>query len=145
MRSRFRLTLAAFLTLLGMNTRAGPARTGDSDPIHRVIDHALDVTDESLTKLRALRAGEKFLDLPGLDTRSERLRLSRVLNELLDRLIAGVAANPSKLWVMRQFQSSLVAVEYEDTEAREPFGEYLWQIMQALGIQSSDGLLAAYL
>ena len=67
------------------------------------------------------------------------------MNRLVDGLLAGLASNPNKKWVMAQFQKSLVRLEGADTEAREPFGMELESIMDILGIESSDGLLSHYL
>ncbi len=60
-------------------------------------------------------------------------------------MVGGIEGNSTKLWVMRQFQIALERVEQEDTEARERFGAALEEIMEILDIESSDGLLAAYL
>ena len=72
---------------------------------------------------KAFRVSEKFTALPGTgSTAVEQVRLSEAFNELLDRLIVEVLSNPSKLWVMRQFQPSLDAVGMEDTQ---PTGQKL--------------------
>ena len=68
-----------------------------------------------------------------------------MLNDLADRLLADIAKHPSKLWVLTEFQTALKLVEEEDTEGRDHFGMELENIMDILGIESSDGLLAAYL
>jgi hypothetical protein len=75
----------------------------------------------------------------------EREQLSGILNGLADALIEGVESQPTKLWVMAQFQQSLARVEQKDTEAREHFGMEVEKIMDILGIESSDGVLARYL
>jgi hypothetical protein len=87
----------------------------------------------------------KLTHLPGVDTTVERERLSKVLNALLDGLLAGIEKNPSKLWVLAQFQPALAQVQMEDTESREHFGMEIENIMDILGIESSDGLLSFYL
>ncbi|GJI94839.1 hypothetical protein RugamoR57_15570 [Duganella caerulea] len=115
------------------------------DPLAEVIDAPIEFDDTTVTKLHILRVVEKFDSLPGENTADEKARLSAVLNDLLVRLIEGVQANPSKLWVLTEFQRSLKLVENEDTEAREHFGTELETVMDVLGIESSDGLLAAYL
>lgn len=117
----------------------------DYDPLSEVIDEPLSLSAESVQQLIALKAAEHFQLLPGTNTADEKARLSKVLEELLDRLISGVLANPNKLWVMRQFQPSLNEVQMEDTEAREHFGGHLEEIMDVLQIESSDGLLSFYL
>lgn len=92
------------------------------DPLSDVIDEQLSTSPEAVHQLEAFRVSEKFTALPGTDTAVEQVRLSEAFNELLDRLIAEVLSNPSKLWVMRQFQPSLDAVGMEDTQ---PTGQKL--------------------
>lgn len=115
------------------------------DPLSEVIDEPLSIDNSTLEALSAFRVSEKLKYLPGIDTTEEKNRLSGVLNALLDRLLAGVETHPSKLWVLTEFQKALVLVEGEDTEGREHFGMEMENIMDILGIDSSDGLLAAYL
>lgn len=115
------------------------------DPLFEVIDEPIEVDDSIVVKLHILKAVEKFGSLPGENTAEEKERLSTIINDLLLRLIDGIQANSTKLWVLAEFQQSLVLVENEDTEAREHFGSELESIMDILGIESSDGLLAAYL
>jgi hypothetical protein len=117
----------------------------DYDPLSEVIDEALVIDADALEELQAFRQAEKLDDLPGTDTADEKTRLSKVLNDLADRLLAGVGEHPSKLWVLTEFQTSLKLVEEEDAEGRDHFGMELENIMDILGIESSDGLLAAYL
>ena len=112
------------------------------DPLAEVIDEPLTVDAAILEGLREFRAAPKLEALPGVNPVAERERLSNVLNELADRLADGITVNPSKLWVMRHFQHSLKAVQYEDTEGREHFGMELEKLMDILGIDSSDGLLS---
>ena len=115
------------------------------DPLSEVVDEPLLISEQSVQELIVLRESEHFPLLPGIDTAEEKTRLSLVLNRLIDRLIAGVIANPSKLWVLSQFQKSLETVQAEDTEGREHFGGHLEQIMDILHIERSDGLLSFYL
>ncbi len=117
----------------------------DYDPLSEVIDEALVIDSDALEELQAFRHAEKLDDLPGTDTADEKTRLSKVLNDLADRLLAGVEEHPSKLWVLTEFQTALKLVEEDDTEGRDHFGMEMENIMDILGIESSDGLLAAYL
>jgi len=117
----------------------------DYDPISEVVDEPLSVNDQTIGQLKVLREQPRFPNLPGMDTRAERERLSTTLDPLFIRLIEGVKSNPSKLWVMKQFQLALHAVIVEDTEAREHFAIHLHKIMDTLNIESSDGLLGFYL
>lgn len=115
------------------------------DPLSEIVDEPLTVSQEMLQQLSSFRAAEKFLELPGIAPSEERERLSSILNVLLDQLIAGVSENPTKLWVMRQFQPALNAVSNEDTEGRDHFGRNIELVMDILHIESSDGLLGFYL
>ena len=115
------------------------------DPLADIDDESLAVDEKVMHELSAFRHRAKLIDLPGVDPTTERERLSGILNSLADTLLEGIEANPNKRWVMGQFQRSLVLVEQEDTEAREHFGTELESLMDILGIESSDGLLAFYL
>jgi len=115
------------------------------DPLSQVMDEPLALDAGVTEQLRAYRLAAKLAHLPGTDVTEERERLAKNLDGLVDRLIEGVEENPSKRWVLAQFQPSLEAVAYEDTEAREHFGMEIELLMDILGISSSDGLLAHYL
>jgi len=115
------------------------------DPFEFVKDAPLFIVPRTLEQLRAFRDGPKLADLPGVNPSPERERLAVVLDDLATRLLAGVEAHPTKFWVLKQFQESLEIVQEEDTEAREHFGAELERLMDMLGIESSDGLLAWYL
>lgn len=115
------------------------------DPLSEIVDEPLIVSEITLQQLSSLRAADKFLGLPGADPADERKRLSAILNTLLDRLIAEISENPTKLWVMKQFQLALGAVSMEDTEGRDQFGTHLEAVMDILHIENSDGLLGFYL
>jgi hypothetical protein len=105
----------------------------------------IEVTAEMIGTLRELRAVGKFSDLPGSNTEDERVRCTAKVDELLDRIIAGLHQNPRKTWVFEQFVPTLRSASTEDTEARERFGPYLAGVMDAVGIESSSGLLDYYL
>lgn len=115
------------------------------DPLSEVIDEKLNIDDHVIESLTAFRKKPKLVNLPGVDPTIERERISNVVNELIDSLLSGVKSNPSKLWVLSTFQSYLVKIEQEDTEGREHFGIEAEEIMDILGIESSDGLLGFYL
>ena len=107
------------------------------DPLSEVVDEPLHIDKGVLASLTVFRIREKLLHLPGVDPAPERERLSKALNELLDDLLAGIERNPSKLWVLTQFQRALVQVESEDTEGREHFGMEIEHIMDCL-LYTSD-------
>lgn len=115
------------------------------DPLSEVVDEPLNIDVGVLDQLRVFRDAPKLQSLPGLNVDNERKRLSRILDDLINRLLDGVAANPTKLWVLTQFQFSLELVDSEETEGRDHFGLEMEQIMEILNINSSDGLLAYYL
>lgn len=115
------------------------------DPLSEIVDEPLTINEAVVNQLTAFREQPHLIGLPGVDPTLERERLSKVLVGLVDTLLDGIQANPSKLWVMSQFQHYLVLVEKEDTEGREHLGMEVEEIMDILGIESSDGLLSFYL
>jgi hypothetical protein len=115
------------------------------DPLVEVIDEPISIDPTIVEQLREFRDQPKLASLPGDDVYGERLRLSKVLDDLVDRIIHGIEGNPTKLWVLTEFQRSLELVEQEDTEGRDHSGSELERLMDILGIESSDGLLACYL
>ena len=100
------------------------------DPFQRVRDAPLFIVPRTLDALRAFR------DAPGLDD-----GLARVA----DRLLAGVAAHPTKFWVLKQFQPALEDVRNEPAATRESVAAGLRRLMDILGIERSDGVLDYYL
>jgi len=105
----------------------------------------LAINDESLSRLKALRAEQKFLDLPGEPAAEERRRLEPLMNALLDRLIDGVTAHPTDVWVIEQMDSTVEAFYLEDTEARERCLIYLERIFQILRIPNDRGAFRKYM
>ena len=114
------------------------------DPIDEVNEEPLLSASAAVLQLVEFRSQPKLIRLPG-EIPGERERLSAMVNHLIDELINGVEANPSKLWVMKRFQHVLEAIWGEDTEGKEHVGYELQRIMKILGIAKSDGLLAFYL
>jgi hypothetical protein len=100
------------------------------DPFRWVADAPLFVVPRMLDALRAFRAR------PGLDAELERV---------VDRLIAGVEAHPTRFWVLKQFQPVLEAGRDGSAETRERTGAALAQLMDILGIERPDGMLMYYL
>ncbi|MDR1969197.1 MAG: DUF4844 domain-containing protein [Burkholderiaceae bacterium] len=115
------------------------------DPLKQVVDESLVVDSTVLQELRAFRGKPKLEYLPGINPTEERERLSTVVNQLIDALLFGIEAHPTKLWVMAEFQRHLATVQNEDTEGREHLGIEIERIMDILSIESSDGLLSFYL
>jgi hypothetical protein len=115
------------------------------DPLSEVNDEPLTVDANVLERLRGYRLTSMLTQLPGVDMSEERERLMKNLDNLVDRLLGGIEKNPTKRWVLEQFQPSLEAVETEDTEGRDHFGMEVEMIMEILSIDSSDGLLTHYL
>ena len=72
---------------------------------------------------------------------SSRLLAEEQLNQLIDRLRNGLPSKLSKKFVLAQFAKTTSEFEASDTEDREQLVRYLQEIMDILGIASSDGLL----
>jgi len=115
------------------------------NPLDEVVDATVAVEDGVLDSLRAFRDRRKRTDLVEAEPDDPSLDLSPNLDRLTERLLHGIAANPSKRWVMAQFQQSLMPVVTIDEEGRKRFSEELRNLMSILKIDSDDGLLDFYL
>jgi hypothetical protein len=98
------------------------------DPLADLADAPLFIVPRVLDGLRAYRQRVQ----PGI--------LAAPLDALVERLLTGVEAHPTKFWVMQQFQNTLHAAG-EDADTRKALATELEQLMAILGIGSSDGIL----
>lgn len=105
----------------------------------------LSIDAQVLGALESLRKEPKFLDLPGAPAAQERRRLEPLIDALLDRIIAGVEANPTDTWILEQMTPTVEAFYLEDTEARERCVDYLARIFKILGIQSDRGAFTKFM
>jgi hypothetical protein len=110
----------------------------------------LTVSTAQLSKLTEMRGEPKYMAEPGtiyngLRPDSARQEAETQLNDLIDRLCTGLAAAPTKQFVLSEFARTLDEFEPIDTEDREWLLRYLERIMDILGIESSDGLLNRWL
>jgi Domain of unknown function (DUF4844) len=63
---------------------------------------------------------------------------------LLDRLLVGLPQNPTKSYVLGEFKLTLTEFELADSEEQDRACMYIENIMDILGIESSDGLLSQW-
>jgi Domain of unknown function (DUF4844) len=109
-------------------------------------DQKLEISQHTVAKLSELRDRAKYVDTPGTmynGMRPEDLRslAQEQLNRLIDRLRDGLPSKPSKKFALAEFAKTMAEFEATDTEDREQLLRYLEEIMDILGIASSDGLL----
>lgn len=133
-----RVALAALLAVAALALGAAAAVQPPS-PIE------LKITPATIDQLRILRLERKFMDLPGAPAAQERRRLEPLINGLIDRLLAGVAANPTDLWVIQQVEPTVEAFHLEDTEARERCLNYVERIFKILGVPNDRGAFRKYM
>ena len=81
----------------------------------------------------------------GMTPERNRLLAEAQLNRLIDRLRDGLPSNPSKNFALAEFAKTMAEFEATDTEDREQLLRYLEEIMDILGIASSDGLLNGWM
>jgi hypothetical protein len=111
-------------------------------------DSAITFDETVRLELRTLRGVKKFLSedfYPGAPTEALRADAEHHINELLDRLLERLTPSSTKSVVMSEFKIAMARFKQSDTEERERFCGYLEQIMDATGIESSDGLLNSWL
>ena len=107
--------------------------------------HELHVGDATFDELRKLRAEAKFVDLPGAPADVERRRLEPLINDLLDRLIAGLHEHATRAWVIHQMDPTVAKFYLEDTEARERCVVYLDRIFSILRMSGPEGAFQKYM
>ena len=108
----------------------------------------LKITTSTINALKRLRSSAKFTVedfYPGAPTEELRTEAEQLVNRLLDRLTANLGKSPYKQFVLDEFCQSLDAFKQTDTEERERLCAYLEEIMDIIGIKSSDGLLNDWL
>lgn len=93
------------------------------DPLAGLADAPLFIVPRVLDALRAYR---QQATLPAIDA-------------LVERLLAGVAAHPTRFWVLKQFQQTLDAADSDALRAQ--LAVELERLMEMLGIDSSNGIL----
>jgi hypothetical protein len=121
-----------------------------STPGNVMANEALNVTAATLQKLRALEPGLNFEPdektfYTGVFDPKDRLESDLAFRRLVDTLIANLPHKSSKSYVLAQFKSTLEGLPLSDTEDRERAAGYCEQIMDVLGIESSDGVLNNWL
>jgi hypothetical protein len=117
------------------------------------FDQQLDVSQDAIAKLNELRAQTKFVSMPGtlysgMRPEIKRLRAEGLINALIDRLLEGLPSKPSKNFTLDGFSRTMAEFpEFQlmDTDDRERFLNYFEEIMDILGIASSDGLLNGWM
>ena len=111
-----------------------------------MTDQTLRPTSETIGQLQSLRARVKF-DPQGLyqaPSDAVRERSAAQIDALLDRLLVGLSQHPTKAFVLGEFKSTLTEFESADSEEQDRACTYLENIMDILGIESSDGLLSQW-
>jgi hypothetical protein len=115
------------------------------DLLFKIEDQPITIQRDTFGKLEAFRDSEKFFELDGVNSQSEKIRLSSIINTLSDRLIADLRANRSKRWVMVQFQYALQKMDSKDTVVHAYFRRYLQVLSAILKLKTPDDFLVHYL
>jgi hypothetical protein len=110
------------------------------------------VTPAVLDQLAAFRARPKFgpddsrfLPYVGYLPETSRADAEQELNAVVDALIEGLPSQPTAAFVLSCFAKGLLWFAISDTEDRERCCDYLVEIMDIVGMESSDGLLNRFM
>ena len=113
-----------------------------------MVKKLLHVPADVLIRLELLKAVPKFVPddsgyLPyvGYLPAEKRPEAEAELNNLIDRIASGIEASPNKVFALKEFRKTFDYFETSDTEDRERFCSYLENIMDAIGMESSDGAI----
>ena len=127
-----------FVCLVAVSTGGAFSGTGAGE--------MLDLPHGALQRLVELRATPKFeaeeaFGYVGFLPLDGRPAAEAELDLLIDRIIAGIEANPTKGFVLSEFRRTFVHFVESDTEDRERLMRYFEQIMNLVGMDTSDGAL----
>lgn len=111
---------------------------------------ALKLPANAFARLNELQEMPKFAPSSdgtymGVIDLGERKAATLVVNRMIASIEKGLHENPTKEFVLAQFELSLGQLELYDTEDREKACEYFENVMDAVGLESSDGLLNTWL
>ncbi len=111
-------------------------------------DKLFNLPADTTIRLELLKAIPKFvpddsryLPYAGYLPAEKRTEAEAQLNNLIDRIAAEIETKPNKTFVLEEFRKTFDYFETSDTEDRERFCSYLENIMDAIGMESSDGAI----
>jgi len=112
-------------------------------------DHSLTIAPETIAQLQLLHDRRKFVTeadtlYGGAPTEQIRFQAEAPLNRLLERLISDLPQNPRKSFVLQCFKDTLREFNGFDTEEQERMLKYLEEIMDIVGVESSERLLTVW-
>lgn len=94
-------------------------------------------TPESLQVLRDLRGEKKFVEedfYSGAPDEDIRLRCQARVDHMMDDVLSLLGSDASKEEILARAQTTIVSFEEEDTEEREKVGDYIGEMMRAIGL-----------
>ena len=95
------------------------------------------VTPGSLQVLRALRAEKKFVEedfYSGAPDEDIRLRCQAWVDHMIDDVLSLLGRDASKEEILARAKTTIDSFEEEDTEEREKVGDYIGEMMRAIGL-----------
>lgn len=132
-----RISLASILCILGLMFSLGAAI------LFWPKEQALRAGPEVLARLAQLRDEPKFIPA-GVVRPDERIRMEPIINDMLDRLIAGLSQNPRKTWALEEIRKTVASFYREDTEIRERCVSYVLRTLTILGIDDTNRVFYRY-
>jgi len=116
--------------------------------LSQMPDQKLSVTPDTVARLQALKPHLRFEAdgyYTGIHDPLEREQANANFAELINALEKGLPQHSSRNFVLQQFRFYLSKFPSADTEDRERAATHCEKIMDALGIQSSGGVLNRWL
>ena len=109
-------------------------------------DEEIAITPDKMARLTEMRKQSKFHETmrpfyPGARSEPIRREAEFSVNSVIDKLITGLNASPRKSFVLATFKPVLNDSTHFDSEERDQMSEYFGQILEILGVESSNELL----
>jgi hypothetical protein len=99
---------------------------------------------DAQTRLNELRTKPKFVAdtlYPGAATETDRVEAEKVINKLIARLAVVISQTPTRERVLAEIERTLPSLSAFDSEGRDQALVYIEAAMDAVGLESSEGLL----
>jgi len=99
-----------------------------------------------LSRIKAIRKFEPDgIIYTGIIDPLKRSIAEAAINSAISNIASGIRSHPTKAFVLERFQRALSLIDaagVTDSEDREAVARYLEQVMDAVGVESSDGMLS---
>jgi hypothetical protein len=139
------LSMQSLMDKYDLGIKSTQRNNRNNNPLEKLKKQQLLITLKTLDALKDLLKEDRRFNCQMQNEEVKSHLIESEFNEVIQTIINGIEKHPTKYWFFEQLLPFLDNVMLEDTEVRETIGVEIEKMMDILGIESSDGLLAVYL